>query len=392
MYRKKRGPMSLLIIGGLIFAVVAIVWYVLPSGQKDKLTQPGAATAKPTPAPAPPSIEPVRETVQKPPAPAPETIVAKPPPAPLVEINQGSKIAHKPETSGGQGSANPAPHMESTPAAPPPSAPVVVPTASPSAIDQVPSVSAARQKQQEGDLVTARILFSRVLADGKLMPSEEQAVREELSKINDDLVFSPKVTATDPFVETYKVQSGDSLDGIRKRMKLSTEWRLIQRVNRISNPNNLRLGQTLKILRAQFHVVVHKSQYRLDLFMGPPDDESKWLFVRSFTVGLGEGNSTPVGTFVVRPASKLVNPYWVNPRTGERFGADDPKNPIGEYWVGLEGVGESIAQSGYGIHGTIDPESIGKQKSMGCVRLGAEDIALLYEMLGEGSSMVKIEP
>ena len=95
------------------------------------------------------------------------------------------------------------------------------------------------------------------------------------------------------------------------------------------------------------------------------------------------------GTFTVREESPRMGR---NPRTGEKFEGHDPKNPIGKFWVGLEGVGESATNTGYGIHGTIDPESIGQQKSMGCVRMGTDDIALVFELMGEQVSTVKIQP
>jgi lipoprotein-anchoring transpeptidase ErfK/SrfK len=88
-----------------------------------------------------------------------------------------------------------------------------------------------------------------------------------------------------------------------------------------------------------------------------------------------------------------VNPEWRNPRTGEFFKADDPKNPIGERWIGLQGVdaGNSKAMS-YGIHGTTDPASIGKQASMGCVRLKDADVEVIYEALTEPNSTIVIVP
>jgi len=136
--------------------------------------------------------------------------------------------------------------------------------------------------------------------------------------------------------------------------------------------------------------VVNKADYRLDLFAGSPDEPENWIYIRSFKVGLGTDNGTPVGTFVIK--NKQSNPPWTNPKTGERFGADDPKNPIGEYWLGFKGVGPAAVYEGFGLHGTIEPESIGQQRSMGCVRMAAEDIALVYEMLTEQISTVRIAP
>ena len=41
---------------------------------------------------------------------------------------------------------------------------------------------------------------------------------------------------------------------------------------------------------------------------------------------------------------KLINPPWVNPRTQAFFAADNPDNPIGERWIGLEGIEEDLSQ------------------------------------------------
>ena len=170
-------------------------------------------------------------------------------------------------------------------------------------------------------------------------------------------------------------------------MGLSVDWRFLQRVNNISAPERLRLGQRLKIVKGPFHAVIYKRDFRMDLFMG---DGSDRVFVRSFKVGLGKHGATPEGAFAVKPNSKLIDPAWTNPRTGEQFAANDPKNPLGEYWIGLIGVSENIRDlETYGMHGTIEPDSIGQNRSMGCVRMLADDIALVYEVMIEGASRVE---
>ena len=209
--------------------------------------------------------------------------------------------------------------------------------------------------------------------------------------MNEELIFGPRILPDDPLVDTYRVQGGDSLDRIARNEGLAVDWRFLQRINGLANPNMIRRDQTLKIVRGPFHAVVYKDQYRMDVFAGPPDDPSNWMFIRSFNVGLGSDDSTPVGEFVVRSDSKLVNPTWTNPRTGEVYAADNPENPIGERWLGLQGVGQYAALAGYGIHGTIEPDSIGTQASMGCVRLKPADIEIVYEMLAEAVSVVVIE-
>lgn len=252
-------------------------------------------------------------------------------------------------------------------------------------------IQAAEQRAAASDLVQARALFNKALHNPNAVRDDQERIRQKMTAINADLLFSPKVYPGDPMTETYVVKSGDNLIKITRNREVATDWRLIERINGIKG-NTLRVGQKLKLVRGPFHAIVHKGDYRLDLFQGSPDVPDSWMYIRSFKVGLGTGNSTPVGNFVVKPRSKLVNPHWVNPQTGQKFSADDPKNPIGEYWMGIEGVGDSKTITGYGLHGTIEPDSIGQQKSMGCVRLGDEDIKLLYEMLVEQISDVKIVP
>ncbi|HWB19414.1 MAG TPA: L,D-transpeptidase family protein [Phycisphaerales bacterium] len=235
--------------------------------------------------------------------------------------------------------------------------------------------------------VEARDTLSSALAAPGLNAADAERIRIELTKLNDRLVFGTEIVPGDPFVSTYVIQSGDSLSRLPKTQNLQIDWRLIQRVNRISSPERIQVGQHIKLIKGPFHVVVHKNDFRMDVYEG---NGSQKVFIRSFNVGLGEYNSTPVGLFIVRPG-KMVNPDWRNPRTGEKFSKDDPKNPLGERWIPLQGMSDSLKDiSGYGIHGTIEPDSIGKQSSMGCVRMLPADVEVVYELLTEGISTVEI--
>ena len=128
------------------------------------------------------------------------------------------------------------------------------------------------------------------------------------------------------------------------------------------------------------------AEYRFNVYAGEGADR---VMVLTVLCGLGADDSTPTGSFRVRKGSKLVNPAWRNPRTGEQFAADDPANPIGERWIGLEGTDAASARhTGIGIHGTVEQQSIGKQMSMGCVRLGDREVEVAYELIGDGSTVV----
>jgi hypothetical protein len=236
--------------------------------------------------------------------------------------------------------------------------------------------------------VDARRALTSALDSGALAPKDAEFARDALAGLNQRLVFSPEVVADDPYSQPYIVAPGDRLGGIVRQQNLAVDWRFILRVNRLLSERSLRAGQRLKLVTGPFHAEVIKSEFRLDLYQGTGASR---VFVASFPVGLGEYDQTPVGRFKVRPHSKLMNPQWTNPRTGRRYAADDPENPIGERWIGLMGDDEATRDmAGYGIHGTIEPESIGQSKSMGCIRMLPDDVALVYEVLTEGVSTVTI--
>ena len=252
----------------------------------------------------------------------------------------------------------------------------------PTVIDQAAFL--VRKRRQ----VEARDLLSTALRSGTLSPSDADHVRATLSAINEDLVFSGDIADDDPHVGLYTIKSGDSLTRIVDDQNLPIDYRLLQRLNGIRDRNKIRIGQRLKTIVSPFHAEVFKQDHRLDLWLGEGDDA---VYVRSFSVGLGKFDETPLGAFKVRSDGKVENPEWRNPRNGQLFNRDDPMNPIGEYWIGLKGIDtQNRQEKGFGIHGTIDPDSIGRSESMGCVRLNDADIALLFDLLASGQSTVTV--
>lgn len=239
---------------------------------------------------------------------------------------------------------------------------------------------------EQNQLVEAR----RVLNDLRLSPNINQntasTVRQKLAVINETLVFSPRIVPGDTLTEAYTIKNGDLLSSIAPRYNLP--YQLIEHINRIS-ARRIRLGQTIKVIKGPFHAVVHKSDYRIDLFL--TDSGGQPVYIRSFQVGLGQDNSTPEGNWILRRGGKVANPGWTNPRSGKVYAPNDPQNPIGEYWIGLKGSDENTRDLlGYGIHGTIEPNSVGQQVSMGCVRLRPDDIAMVYKLLTNGQSTVTV--
>ncbi|HUB26316.1 MAG TPA: L,D-transpeptidase family protein [Tepidisphaeraceae bacterium] len=241
-----------------------------------------------------------------------------------------------------------------------------------------------------GQLLDARSGLNDALQSGHLSSTDVDAARSLLQQINQTLVFSGKAFAGDEYCATYIVRQGDSLAKIA--MANDTTWQLLSRINHL-DPRRLRYGAKIKVVKGPFFAVVRKSAYRLDAYLGALPGKTGSMYVTSFPVGLGKDNSTPTGLWAIGPHAKLKHPTYYPPEGGDAIDADDPKNPLGGYWIGLTGIdGQALGAESYGIHGTIDPNSIGHQSSMGCIRLRNDDIAMVFDLLVEGKSLVQVEP
>jgi LysM repeat protein len=242
------------------------------------------------------------------------------------------------------------------------------------------SVEAGKEALEKDDVLTAQVQMSAALRAGAT-GEEATELRAKLVQLANQVVFSQARVSGDPRTLTYVIKKGDVLRKVAKKYNITDD--LIARINNLTNKGMIREGARLKLAQGPFHAVVHKRIYTMDVFL---DD----VLVRSYRVGLGEHNSTPTGTWRVK--NKLLNPTYFPPRGGKIIQADDPNNPLGEHWIGLEGVaGEAKDQLRYGIHGTNEPDSIGKNMSLGCIRLLNEDVQELFSMLVVGHSQVTVK-
>jgi LysM repeat protein len=247
----------------------------------------------------------------------------------------------------------------------------------------------ASAKVTAGDLLGAREELNSALLTGSLSATDADAVKKQIAEINQTVVFSPRQFPKDPLGGVYVVKSGDRMSSIGNSHEIPYE--LLLPLNRMTDARKLRYGQTLKVINGPFHAVVTKSKFTLDVYLGSPGGADS-TYITTFMVGLGTDNSTPTGTWSIK--NKVPGPAYFPPEghPGPVIAPGDPKNPLGAFWMGLEGTdGQAVGQRSYGIHGTIDPTSIGKQSSMGCIRLKNEDVEVLYKMLMQGKSTVIVK-
>ncbi|HZZ43442.1 MAG TPA: L,D-transpeptidase family protein [Tepidisphaeraceae bacterium] len=255
----------------------------------------------------------------------------------------------------------------------------------------VPSNAAAvigegKEKIDSGDLIGGRKLLNDALLAGALSSEDAQLAKRIMAEANRVIVFSPRRFAGDAFQSTHTVTPGEKLQKIAASDALS--WEFLGQINNLSDPRRMRAGATLKTIQGPFDAVVNKKAFTMDIWLGSPE-KAGGMYVTTLPVGLGRDDSTPTGTWMA--GGKLKNPAYFSPRGEGVIAADDPKNPLGEYWISIQGVdGQAVGKMSYGIHGTIDPDSIGKQSSMGCIRLRDADIALVYTLLVDGKSLIVV--
>ncbi len=246
--------------------------------------------------------------------------------------------------------------------------------------------------------VKARGLLASALNSGALSPGQRTQAREVLTQLANLTIFSPRVFPDDPYTMNYRIQPGDVLAGRRgvvRRMNLRVPSQLLMDINGFAAPNQMRAGQSMKLIQGPFHAVVDKSNFTMDLYLHD-------VFVRRIPVCVGADETpTPTGWFRLVLGGKLEKaPYTPPLSTGLpqiKILPGQAGYPLGRrgLWIGLEGIREKgtmhTVADGYGIHGTNEPTSIGKAASHGCIRLGDDDIAQLYTILYEHWSTVHIQ-
>lgn len=195
-------------------------------------------------------------------------------------------------------------------------------------------------------------------------------------------------------VQSYTVQKGDTFAEIARKYDLGILE--LQEANpKVNSKKALPVG-TVLVIPTEFilptgvpreGIILNLAELRLYYF--PPNTNE----VVTFPVGIGQtGWRTPTGETKI--VQKRENPVWIPPdsiraeaaakgRTLPAVYPAGPKNPLGLFAINL-------GWSGYRIHGTNAPTSIGLRSSHGCVRMYPEDIDSLFHMVDVGTKVVVV--
>lgn len=179
--------------------------------------------------------------------------------------------------------------------------------------------------------------------------------------------------------------------------KHATNPNLVRKLNPGIDWNAVAAGAVVRVPRVTraaptmlpARIVIHLAEKNLQVF----DAESRLL--AHFPCSIARRvEKRPVGELEVVNAAKNPN-YTFNPETfpdsaeAQRIGRKlilqpGPNNPVGVAWI-------SLSLPGYGIHGTPEPEQIGRTESSGCFRLANWNAEYLLPLVRPGLP-VQVEP
>lgn len=239
--------------------------------------------------------------------------------------------------------------------------------AQPAAIDRGLSIlTAATQFQKEDKLLEARDRAYEVL-DQSSNKAARAGAEALLGEVNVELILSPRPI---PEKVEYTIQPGDSINALAKKFGATVD--VIQKGNRVTS-SVIRPGDRLRIFTGKFSIQVSKKDNSLVLMMNDK-------FFKRYAVGTGEYGKTPVGSFTIR--DRVPQPTWW--KDGKAIPYGDTNNVLGTHWLALD-------VPGYGIHGTWQPDTIGRQASAGCIRLVNAEIEELFTLVPVGTPVTITE-
>ena len=241
-----------------------------------------------------------------------------------------------------------------------------------SAVD-VKGLNVAQNQLDNDNFLAARELARKVINQNNVKRFDDTWMRaaDIISKANTE-IFNSDIPA--PEKTRYKVKSGDTLVEIANKFN-TTVGALIRGNTRISSDSaTIYPGMTISIYRGDWSIIVDKSNFLLLLMDGDK------LF-KIYNVAVGKHDKTPPGTFVIN--NKLHEPDWTP--AGKVIPYGDEENVLGTRWLGFKPSGDTDkALTGYGIHGTWEPETIGTNASQGCIRLKNKDVEELFDIVPRG--------
>jgi hypothetical protein len=225
-------------------------------------------------------------------------------------------------------------------------------------------MQSVHKKLDEGRLAEAHLALSALYENPDLPQAQAKQVTELLDQLAGTVIYSRQHYLEQPCI----ARPGDTLEQIAD--KYNVPPLLLARINGIRQGQQLEPGQELKVVRGPFNAVIRLEKHELMLMV-------EGRYAGRFAIGIGCDQPKLEGTYIVR--EKNVNPAYRGP-DGITVPGGDPRNPLGKFRIGLN---NNVA-----LHGTVDPQNIGRDDNRGAICLGDRDIDDLYGILSVGSRVV----
>jgi len=192
-------------------------------------------------------------------------------------------------------------------------------------------------------------------------------VERKIADINIALIFSDRAM---PEKTKHRIASGDFIAKITKKYGTTQEY--VLKVNGIEKPEQLRIGREVWVLNSPvFELTVFKKKGSAVLTLNG-------RFFKRYAIGVGHPEDSPSGVYKVRNRARR-----------QADGAADAgaagEGSQGTCWVGLAATGDTPEVSGFGLHGTWNESTLGRQVDAGRIRFANADIEELYVLLPVGA-------
>jgi lipoprotein-anchoring transpeptidase ErfK/SrfK len=233
-------------------------------------------------------------------------------------------------------------------------------------------MDAVQKNLAEGKLAEAHLALSSLYGNPDLPAEHARQITDLLDRLAGTVIYSRNLYLG----PAYVTKQGDTLEKVAQRYDIP--WQLLARINGMMPPGvsyddnrakdrPLSPGMPLKVVRGPFNALVRLDKHELTLTV-------QNRYAGRFRIGVGRDQPKLDGNYTVR--DKALNPSYYG-MDGVNISPNDPKNPLGGAWIGLT--------DRIGIHGTNDPQSLGRDDGRGAICVADRDLQDLYGILSVGS-------
>jgi lipoprotein-anchoring transpeptidase ErfK/SrfK len=210
-------------------------------------------------------------------------------------------------------------------------------------------MAAAHSDLDQGKFAEVHQTLSLWYDNPELSPEENRLLTDLLDQVAGSVIYSREHLLERPYV----VKSGDTLERIARAY--GVPWQLLAKINGIRQPDGLEPGRELKVVRGPFDAVIDLEEHELTLKLGG-------LYAGRFPIGVGRNQADLEGIYFVQ--DKILQ-------------SDAAASPLGQYWIKLD--------DRIGIHGTNDPQHVGRNDGPGTICLEQQHIEDVHDILSIGS-------